>query len=172
MINWPGRCGAKCLFFKFVSINFSNTVRPFLSGHPKRRPKIGLQDRLWLNAGQKYCRMLQESILQESILQYLWPSLNYYLSLRPLFCLFLSGRLRQVLLYRNDLGNSDMDFYLEKNCYIKLFVVICFYFFHDWLFWTMFVCWLFNFNLFHRNITEKLWQADKELNFVSLKMWE
>ena len=25
----------------------------------KRRPKIGFQDRLSLNAGQKYCRMLQ-----------------------------------------------------------------------------------------------------------------
>ena len=34
-----------------------------------------------------------------SILQYFWPSLGYRLSLRSLFCLFLSGRLRQVLLY-------------------------------------------------------------------------
>ena len=24
-----------------------------------KRPKIGFQDQLWLNAGQKYCRMLQ-----------------------------------------------------------------------------------------------------------------
>ena len=67
---------------------------PVFSGHSKRRPKIGFQDRLSLNAGQKYCRMLQESILQ-----HFWPSLSYHLSLRPLFCLFLSGRLRQVLLY-------------------------------------------------------------------------
>ena len=36
-----------------------NTVKPVLSGHSKRRPKIGFQDRLLLNAGQKYCRMLQ-----------------------------------------------------------------------------------------------------------------
>ena len=34
-----------------------------------------------------------------SILQYFRPALSYYLSLRPLFCLFLSGRLRQALLY-------------------------------------------------------------------------
>ena len=34
-----------------------------------------------------------------SILQYFRPSLINYLPLRPLFCLFLSGRLRQVLLY-------------------------------------------------------------------------
>ena len=30
----------------------------------KKKTKIGIQDSLWLNAGQKYCRMLQESILQ------------------------------------------------------------------------------------------------------------
>ena len=34
-----------------------------------------------------------------SILQYFRPSLIYHLSLRLLFFLFLSGRLRQVLLY-------------------------------------------------------------------------
>ena len=33
-----------------------------------------------------------------SILQYFRPSSSYRLSLRPLFCLFLSGHLRQVLL--------------------------------------------------------------------------
>ena len=31
----------------------------------KKKTKIGLQDRLSLYAGQKYCRMLQESILQD-----------------------------------------------------------------------------------------------------------
>ena len=60
----------------------------------QKKTRIGFQDRLSLNAGQKYCRMLQESILQ-----YFRPSLSYHLSLRPLFCLFLVGRLRQVLLY-------------------------------------------------------------------------
>ena len=34
------------------------TVKPVLSGHSKR-PKIGFQDRLSLNADQKYCRILQ-----------------------------------------------------------------------------------------------------------------
>ena len=34
-----------------------------------------------------------------SILQYFGPSLSYHLSLRSLFCLFLSGRFTQVLLY-------------------------------------------------------------------------
>ena len=60
----------------------------------KKNTKIDFQDRLSLNAGQKYCRMLQESILQ-----YFQPSLSYHLPYRPLFCLFLSGLLRQVLLY-------------------------------------------------------------------------
>ena len=34
-------------------------VKPALSSHSKRTPKIGFQYRLSLNAGQKYCRMLQ-----------------------------------------------------------------------------------------------------------------
>ena len=49
---------------------------------------FGFQDQLTRNAGQKYCRM-----------QYFRPSLSYHLSLRSLLSLFLSGRLRQVLLY-------------------------------------------------------------------------
>ena len=52
------------------------------------------------------------------ILQYFRPSLNYHLSLRPLLCLFLSGRLRQVLLYVFHLtsGKADME------CHICLHV--------------------------------------------------
>ena len=47
------------------------------------------QDWLLLNAGQKYCRMLHGGILQ-----YFRPTLSYHLSFRPLFCPFLSGRLK------------------------------------------------------------------------------
>ena len=36
-----------------------NTVKRVLSGHSKRTPKIGFKYQLSLNAGQKYCRMLQ-----------------------------------------------------------------------------------------------------------------
>ena len=39
-------------------------VKPVSSGHSKTRPKIGFQNQFSLNAGQKYCRMFQESILQ------------------------------------------------------------------------------------------------------------
>ena len=57
----------------------------------KKKAKIGSQDRLSLNTGQKYCITLQGSILQ-----YFRPSLSYHLSLRSLFCLFWSCHLRQV----------------------------------------------------------------------------
>ena len=59
-----------------------------------KRPKIGLQDKL---------RLMQVKSIAEcskgSILQYFQPSLSNHLSLRYLFCLFLSGWLRQILLY-------------------------------------------------------------------------
>ena len=35
------------------------TVKPVLSGHSKKNTKIGFEYQLSLNAGQKYCRMLQ-----------------------------------------------------------------------------------------------------------------
>ena len=60
---------------------------------------------LSLNVGQKYCRMLQESILQ-----YYRPSFSCH----PLFCLFLSGRLRQVLLAFHlsllNIGHSRLNY--------------------------------------------------------------
>ena len=37
---------------------FSVSVAEFQQRHSKRRPNISFQDRLSLNAGQKYCRML------------------------------------------------------------------------------------------------------------------
>ena len=48
-------------------------------------------------------RLMQVKSIAEcsdgSILQYFWPSLSYHFPLIPLFRLFLSDRLRQVLLY-------------------------------------------------------------------------
>ena len=49
---------------------------------------------------------------KRSILQYFGPSLSYQLSLRSLFGLFLSGCLRQVLLY---LENRDDPNQLDFN---------------------------------------------------------
>ena len=62
-----------------------NYSKPVLSGHSKRRPKKGFQDRLSLNVGQMY----------RIILQYFRPSLSYHLSLKS-FILFLIGLLRHV----------------------------------------------------------------------------
>ena len=86
-----------------------NNLRPFyyITDHSKRplkkKTKISFHGRLSLNAGQKYYRMLRESILH-----YFRPSLSYHLSLRPLnyfcICLFLSGCLRQVLMYKLKYG--------------------------------------------------------------------
>ena len=51
-----------------------------------------------------YYRLMQVEVIAEcskrSILQYFRLSLSYHLSSRSLFCLFLIGRLRQVLLYK------------------------------------------------------------------------
>ena len=48
-------------------------------------------------------RLMQVKYITEcsrgSFLQYFWPALSDIWSLRPLFCLFLSGCLKQVLLY-------------------------------------------------------------------------
>ena len=71
-------------------MNSKSCLKQLLS----KRPQVDFQDQLSLNAGQKYCRMLQR---EHSAI--LLPSLSYQLSLRPLFCLFLSGRFTQVLPY-------------------------------------------------------------------------
>ena len=46
------KCDTKCQII-------TNTVKTVISGQSKKKTKIGFQDRLSLNAGQKYCRMLQ-----------------------------------------------------------------------------------------------------------------
>ena len=46
-----------------------------------------------------YRLMQVKRIVECSIPQYFQPSLSYHLSLRSMFCLFLSGRFTQVLLY-------------------------------------------------------------------------
>ena len=63
-----------CQVFR-VNMATVYAVKPVLSGHSKRRPKL-----VFKTEGQKYCRMLQKSILQ-----YFLPSFRYHLSLRTLF---------------------------------------------------------------------------------------
>ena len=65
-----------------------------MKGHADRTPKSVLNtDYPWMQVKSiaEYSKV--------SILQYFRPSLSYHFPLRPLFCLFLSGRLRQFLLY-------------------------------------------------------------------------
>ena len=81
-----------------VKNRWVTTVKPVLSGHSKRIPKLVFKTDY---------RLMQVKCIAEcskgSILQYFRPSLRYHLSLTSLFCLFLSGRLRQVLLYTNNM---------------------------------------------------------------------
>ena len=73
---------------------FSSTVKPMLNGHSQKDRKSVFKT--------NYPLMQVKSIAEcsnGSILQYFWPSLSYNLSLRSLFCLFLSGRFTQGLLY-------------------------------------------------------------------------
>ena len=65
-----------------------------------KRPKIGLLDQLSLNAGQKYCRMLQGEGREHSAILLTFIKLPVVIK-KSLFCLFLSVRFTQVLLYRN-----------------------------------------------------------------------
>ena len=60
----------------------------------KKQTKIDFQDRLSLNAGQKYCRMLQRehSAILSTFINLPFVTKIFVLSI-------LSGRLRQVLLY-------------------------------------------------------------------------
>ena len=69
------------------------TAKPVLSGHSKTDQKLVFKT--------DYSLMQVKSITEcsKTILQYFRSSLSYHLSLRHLFCLFLSGRLRQALLW-------------------------------------------------------------------------
>ena len=69
-----------------TSVGFDHALGKTCLKRPlKKKTKIGFQDRILLNAGQNYFRL----------------SLSYHLSLRSLFCLFLSGHLRlfDLILY-------------------------------------------------------------------------
>ena len=70
-----------------------NTVKPVLSGHSK----IDTTKVLMTNGGLMKVESTAECSLW-SILQYFWPALCDNRSWKPIL-IFLSGRLRQVLLY-------------------------------------------------------------------------
>ena len=73
----------------------TNIFRVFSSFPTKVKP-LKKETKNW------FLRVQVKSVAEcskRSTLQFFRPSLSYQMSLRCLFCLFLSGRLRQVLLY-------------------------------------------------------------------------
>ena len=83
-----------CFYGKSILKSILNTVKPVLSGHSKRTPKLVFNTNY---------RLMQVKSIAEcskgSILQYFQPSLSCTYPLRPFFYILLSGSLRQVLLY-------------------------------------------------------------------------
>ena len=79
------------VFGKSILIQTIGRIILGLKRPPKKKTKIVFQDRLLLNASQKYYRML---IGEHSAILSTFIMLPYVIK----FCLFLSGRLRQVLL--------------------------------------------------------------------------
>ena len=89
------------------------TVTPVLSGHSKQIPKFVFQDGLWLNAGQKFCRMLQG---EHSAILLTFIKLPFVIKIFVLFV--LSGCFTQVLLYHysNIAGTSTCNFDSRNLC--------------------------------------------------------
>ena len=83
----PHSPAASCRNLGWVLIKENNcpaaTVKPVLSGYSKRTQKLVFRT--------DYRLMQVKSIAEWSILQYFRPTLSYHFSLRPLFCLFLTG---------------------------------------------------------------------------------
>ena len=105
-----------------------NTVKPVLSIHSKRTPKIGFQYRLLLNAGQKYCRMLQgeHSAILSTFIKLPFSIKTFVLSICKLplktgFTVFLS--LKVVIILENSADPDEMQlyvsFYLGLHCLSK-----------------------------------------------------
>ena len=95
-------------YLKFVRYIYSKTcVKWPLS----KRPKIDFKTNH---------RLMQVKNIAEcskgSFLQYFRPSLSYHLSLRSLFCLFLSGRLTQVLFTVSDMRNPVFGLCEKEMC--------------------------------------------------------
>ena len=71
-----------------------HTVKPLYNGHSQKDQKLVIKTNYRLKQVKSFAECSKVSILQ-----YCRPSFGYHLSLRSLFCLILSGRLRHVLLY-------------------------------------------------------------------------
>ena len=90
-----------CIFVTFPS-SILCQVWYFIVPFPDLCRLSFFQGQLSIYAGQMYCRLLQREHSAN-----FRPSLSYHLSLISMFCLFLSGRLRQVLLYTKHLREME-----------------------------------------------------------------
>ena len=99
------------IYMLLLTLYSKTCVKQPLSNRPKMVSKMD------------YRLMQVKSIVEcskGSIMQYFWPSLSYQLSLRPIFCLILSGRFTQVLLYA-------LNGFFLLVWYNKLGIVSCIY---------------------------------------------
>ena len=85
----------------FISLSYiiRTKVKPLSNRHSQKDRKLVF---FLTNSHLMQVKSIEECS-KWSILQYFRPALSYYLSLRSLFCLFLSGHFTQVLLYFEDL---------------------------------------------------------------------
>ena len=111
-LKWPVEQKMVGHFLKWWAQAYQTNLKYTLPTHWHRHLYAYMYIDCWLNSKTclkghlkmkiNYRLMLVKSIAEcskGSILQSFWPSLNYHLLFRSLFCLFLSGCLRHVLLY-------------------------------------------------------------------------
>ena len=93
-LNWWVR---KLLQFYAKNVYFSGPMTTYSKTCVKRPPSK--KHKLIFATNYRLMQVINIAECSKgSILQYFQPSLSYHLSLRSLFCLFLSGRFVQVLL--------------------------------------------------------------------------
>ena len=105
------------ILYFYKSLKTLRTIysKTCLKGSLSKRPKLVFKT--------KYRLMQVESIAEcskGSILQYFRPSLSCHLSLRSLFCLFLSGHFTLILLHRSHDNKTIIFVPLEIRIACKL----------------------------------------------------
>ena len=104
---------------QFIAKSSSMYSKTCLKWPLKKKTKHWFQDQLSLNAGQKFCRMLQKSILQ-----YFRHSLSYNMFLRPLFFSIFEWPLKTgFTVHKNLLALPTLDLF-EKLVLIFLYAFI------------------------------------------------
>ena len=92
-----GICSAYTRFFQWLKTG--NTVKPVWNSHSRKYQNLAFKNNF---------RLMQVKSIAEcskgSILQYFRPSLGYHLSLRSLFCLFLSGFIHRFYCKHKHIG--------------------------------------------------------------------